>query len=177
MAICLVFYNISCLVQAKKAGGPEYSSMVQLTKPETKYTPVPGTLTFAVCAHEPHYCLMALQLKTFANPQRRQVSKTNIYRLRSEDFPDSSVPRYGIAGHTLILPPSKTPDVCLELSLSLLGFSAASASIPIRLFLTCRIAQRGGKIMLNILFMEEKIAAENCHIVWSIFNFIWEPCK
>jgi hypothetical protein len=33
------------------------------------------------------------------------------------------------------------------------------------------------KIMLNILFMEEKIAAENCHIVCSIFNFICESCK
>lgn len=33
------------------------------------------------------------------------------------------------------------------------------------------------KIMLNILFMEEKIAAQNCHIVWSIFIFIPEPWK
>ena len=36
--------------------------------------------------------------------------------------------------------------------------------------------------MLNILFTGEKIAAENCHIVWSIFNFIpspgnSDPCK
>ena len=36
---------------------------------------------------------------------------------------------------------------------------------------------KGKKIMLNILFMEEKIAAENCHIVWSIFIFIPEPWK
>ena len=33
------------------------------------------------------------------------------------------------------------------------------------------------KIMLNILFTGEKIAAENCHIVWSIFNFIPQPWK
>lgn len=32
-------------------------------------------------------------------------------------------------------------------------------------------------IMPNILFMEEKIAVEYCHIVWSIFNFIPESWK
>ena len=37
--------------------------------------------------------------------------------------------------------------------------------------------KREKKIMLNILFMGEKIAAENCHIVWSIFNFIPQPWK
>lgn len=37
--------------------------------------------------------------------------------------------------------------------------------------------KREKKIMLNILFTGEKIAAENCHIVWSIFNFIPQPWK
>lgn len=56
--------------------------------------------------------------KTSANP----VEKTSIPRpisidrVRSMDFPDSSVPRYGIADHTPTLSPSKTPHVLLEIS-------------------------------------------------------------
>lgn len=59
--------------QSKLATQSIYSSTVQLTKPEKKSAPVPGTLTFAVCAREPHYCLMAFQLKAFTNPQRTQA--------------------------------------------------------------------------------------------------------
>lgn len=59
--------------QSKLVAQSIYSSTVQLTKPETKSAPVPGTLTFAVCACEPHYRLMTLQLKAFTNPQRTQA--------------------------------------------------------------------------------------------------------
>lgn len=44
-------------------------------------------------------------------------------------------------------------------------------------YFSLAVLHKEKKIMLNILFVEEKIAGENCHIVWSIFNFIPEPCK
>jgi hypothetical protein len=96
------------------------------------------------------------------------------------DFPDSLVPRYGITGHTATLSPSKSPDVFLGTSpfageSRLLGSSSQHSNQIISHLQGC--TKREKKIMLNILLMEEKIAAENCHIVWSIFNFICEPCK
>ena len=124
---------------------------------------------------------MVFQLKIFANPPKKAgiPRPTSTDRESSVDFPDLSVPRYGRSGHTATLSPSKTPDVLLGISPSagdsrLLGSISQRSNQIISHLQDCTKRE---KIMLNILLTEEKIAAENCHIVWSIFNFICEPCK